>query len=159
MNLPRLFKPLVMLSAIAAELQIPQILCHRDAGLLSAYGIGLADVTRHRVVGVYQTYSAATVAALEDCFARMAADATRMAMQVAHDVSREVKREAERAAKEAAASETEVTPPTVPRAPRTPRAPMPPITGGKIVTGTLNGGGVDIKVSTMNGEITLRQSK
>ena len=47
----------------------------------------------------------------------------------------------------------------VPRAARAPRAPMPPITGGKLVTGTLNGGGVDIKVSTMNGEITLRQTK
>ena len=35
--------------AMAAELQIPRILCHPDAGLLSAYGIGLADVTRHRV--------------------------------------------------------------------------------------------------------------
>lgn len=31
--------------------------------------------------------------------------------------------------------------------------------GGKIVSGTLNGGGVDIKISTMNGEITLRQTK
>jgi hypothetical protein len=37
--------------------------------------------------------------------------------------------------------------------------PLPPITGGKLVTGTLNGGGIDIKVSTMNGEITLRQTK
>ena len=35
---------------------------------------------------------------------------------------------------------------------------MPPITGGKLVSGTLNGGGVDIKISTMNGEITLRQT-
>jgi hypothetical protein len=46
-----------------------------------------------------------------------------------------------------------------PRPARAPRAPMPPMTGGKLVTGTLNGGGVDIKVSTMNGEITLRQVK
>jgi hypothetical protein len=52
--------------------------------------------------------------------------------------------------------------PVAPRAPRTPRAahaPIPPITGGKTVSGTLNGGGVDIKVSTMNGEITLRKTK
>ena len=92
--------------------------------------------------------------------ARMAADASRIAMQVARDVTREVQRETERAAKEA----TEATPavpavPAVPRAPRAPRAPMPPITGGKVVSGTLNGGGVDIKISTMNGEITLRQTK
>ena len=41
--------------------------------------------------------------------------------------------------------------------------PTPPpvptlITGGKLVSGTLNGGGVDIKISTMNGEITLRRT-
>ncbi|HEY4245684.1 MAG TPA: DUF3016 domain-containing protein [Lacunisphaera sp.] len=33
-----------------------------------------------------------------------------------------------------------------------------PITGGKLVSGTLNGGGVDIKISTMNGQITLRRT-
>ena len=63
------------------------------------------------------------------------------------------------------AAEADAAPPAVPAAPhaphaaRAPRAAMPPITGGKLVTGTLNGGGVDIKISTMNGEITLRQSK
>ena len=110
--------------------------------------------------GYSYSYGSSESARMSADAARMAADATRMAMQVARDVSREVKRETERAAKEAAAApEAEATPATAPRAPRAPRAPMPPITGGKVVTGTLNGGGVDIKVSTMNGEITLRQSK
>ncbi len=45
--------------ALAAELQIPRILCHPDAGLLSAYGMGLADVTRHRARGIYRPYTAA----------------------------------------------------------------------------------------------------
>jgi hypothetical protein len=45
-----------------------------------------------------------------------------------------------------------------PRPPRPPRPPVPPVTGGKLVSGTLNGGGVDIKISTMNGEITLRRT-
>lgn len=49
--------------------------------------------------------------------------------------------------------------PAVAPRPHTPRPPMPPIVGGKLVSGTLNGGGVDIKISTMNGEITLRQAK
>ncbi|HTL69144.1 MAG TPA: DUF4097 family beta strand repeat-containing protein [Lacunisphaera sp.] len=49
-------------------------------------------------------------------------------------------------------------PAVAPRA-HTPRPPIPPIVGGKLVSGTLNGGGVDIKISTMNGEITLRQAK
>jgi hypothetical protein len=43
-------------------------------------------------------------------------------------------------------------------------APVPPVPpagwgGGKSITGTLNGGGIDIQLSTMNGTITLRQSK
>lgn len=47
--------------------------------------------------------------------------------------------------------------PGVPTPPSPPPVPMP-ITGGKLVSGTLNGGGVDIKISTMNGEITLRRT-
>jgi Putative adhesin len=90
--------------------------------------------------------------------ARMAAEATRMAVQVARDVQREVVRAAKEDATEAAEATTPATP-RPPRAPHAPRAPIPPITGGKVVSGTLNGGGVDIKISTMNGEITLRQTK
>ena len=87
-------------------------------------------------------------------------------MQVAREVATEVQQamaEADAAAAEAAdaADAAEAPQPPKPakvsRAPKAPRAPMPPITGGKLVSGTLNGGGIDIKVSTMNGEITLRQ--
>ncbi|MDB6092546.1 MAG: hypothetical protein JWM32_108 [Verrucomicrobia bacterium] len=42
-------------------------------------------------------------------------------------------------------------------APLAPMAPLPPMTGGKIVTGTLNGGGAEIRVTTMNGDVTLRK--
>lgn len=38
------------------------------------------------------------------------------------------------------------------------RSVVPSFTGGKLVSGTLNGGGVDIKISTMNGKIMLRQN-
>lgn len=38
-----------------------------------------------------------------------------------------------------------------------PIPPIPPITGGKLVTGTLHGGGPEISVATMNGDVTLRQ--
>jgi len=34
---------------------------------------------------------------------------------------------------------------------------LPTVTGGKLVTGTLNGGGPEISVATMNGDVTLRQ--
>lgn len=90
--------------------------------------------------------------------AAAAADAARVAVEVSREVVREVQREVARAVKEGTGEEAPA-PAIAPRAPRPPRAPMPPITGGKLVTGTLNGGGVDIKVSTMNGEITLRQTK
>ena len=98
--------------------------------------------------------------------ARMASDAARIAVQVSRDVARGVKREFEKADRESsedeAPSATAGTTPHAPHpahAPRAPRPPMPPITGGKLVSGTLNGGGIDIKISTMNGEITLRQAK
>jgi len=95
--------------------------------------------------------------------ARAAAEVARTAVQIGREVTREVSREMARATKELADEDADApTPapsPKVPKAPRAPRAPMPPITGGKLVTGELNGGGVDIKISTMNGEITVRQTK
>lgn len=54
--------------AVADELGIARILSHPDAGLLSAYGIGLAEPERHRVLGVYQPYSTAALAELEPQF-------------------------------------------------------------------------------------------
>ncbi|MEJ1973835.1 MAG: DUF4097 family beta strand repeat-containing protein [Lacunisphaera sp.] len=48
-----------------------------------------------------------------------------------------------------------------PLAPMTPMPPIPPVPnfGGKSIVGTLNGGGVDIKLTSMNGTITLRETK
>lgn len=44
--------------------------------------------------------------------------------------------------------------------PRTARAPKgAPRVGGKTITGELNGGGVDIQLTTMNGTITLKREK
>jgi hypothetical protein len=39
-----------------------------------------------------------------------------------------------------------------------PIPPLPPMIGGKMVTGTLNGGGPEIRVTTMNGDVTLRKA-
>jgi hypothetical protein len=36
--------------------------------------------------------------------------------------------------------------------------PLPPMTGGKVVSGTLNGGGVQIQAATLNGDILLKKS-
>jgi hypothetical protein len=40
-----------------------------------------------------------------------------------------------------------------------PPIPSLPNFGGKSIVGTLNGGGVDIKLTSMNGAITLRETK
>ncbi|MEO6246654.1 MAG: DUF4097 family beta strand repeat-containing protein [Opitutaceae bacterium] len=48
-------------------------------------------------------------------------------------------------------------PSTVPKPPRAPKPVIATISGGKLVTGTLNGGGAEISVSTMNGDVTLRK--
>ncbi len=61
-----------------------------------------------------------------------------------------------------AASKPDRNIPTVPAVPSTGTLtevpPTPPNIGGKVITGTLNGGGVDLTLSSMNGKITLRQS-
>jgi 5-oxoprolinase (ATP-hydrolysing) len=63
--------------AVARELGMRYVLLHPDAGLLSAYGIGLADVVRHRVAGVYRPYSPELIHELGDTFGQLAADARR----------------------------------------------------------------------------------
>jgi hypothetical protein len=42
-------------------------------------------------------------------------------------------------------------------APFPPLPPLPPMTGGKTVSGTLNGGGVEIQAATLNGDIVLKK--
>jgi len=120
--------------------------------------------------------------------AEMAEGAIEMAMEIAVEVreamveAREEMRAAEKEMRQAekeireaekvmekrqreAAEVVEVVPPTPPNpaaAPPAPRAPRPPsipsMAGGKVVSGTLNGGGVDIQVATMNGDILIRKS-
>jgi hypothetical protein len=36
--------------------------------------------------------------------------------------------------------------------------PLPPMTGGKVVSGALNGGGVQIQAATLNGDILLKKA-
>lgn len=81
----------------------------------------------------------------------------------------EARRQMDRSRREAAAQqrnaermpEGEAPPappaPTAPRVPVPPKPPVPTITGGKLVTGTLNGGGPEISVTTMNGDVILRK--
>jgi hypothetical protein len=77
---------------------------------------------------------------------------------------REAQAEARDRATPSAEKSTGEAPPAPAPAPRGPHAlhpPLPPsipaIAGGKVVSGTLNGGGIEIQVTTMNGNITLRK--
>jgi urease beta subunit len=94
-------------------------------------------------------------------------EVTQMAREVAAEAQsavREARAETrDRAAEKAENSTGEAAPAPKP-APRVPHAlhpPLPPsipaIAGGKVVSGTLNGGGIEIQVTTMNGDITLRK--
>jgi len=46
---------------------------------------------------------------------------------------------------------------TLPGSNAQPARPLPPMTGGKVVSGALNGGGTEIQATTMNADITLRK--
>lgn len=87
--------------------------------------------------------------------------AIREAVQVGAEAAREAAvaiREAAQAAREGAQAAREAgVENTAPLAPMAPMPPLPPMTGGKIVSGTLNGGGPDIRIATMNGDVTLRK--
>ncbi|MBW7895869.1 MAG: hypothetical protein H3C27_12195 [Opitutaceae bacterium] len=74
--------------------------------------------------------------------AREAAEAMREAAQAARE-----------AAEEARAGQSGPVPP-IPPVP-----PVPPMTGGKLVSGTLNGGGTEIYAAAMNGDVTLRRAR
>ncbi|HXQ80063.1 MAG TPA: DUF4097 family beta strand repeat-containing protein [Opitutaceae bacterium] len=74
-------------------------------------------------------------------------DSIREAAEAAHEAAEAVHEGIE----EARAELSGVLPPT------TPIPPLPPMTGGKIVSGTLNGGGVEIQASTLNGDIVLKK--
>jgi Sec-independent protein translocase protein TatA len=137
----------------------------REAGRAAAEATRMAmEVAREVTREVKREVARAQKEADED-EAKAAADEEKAAKDAAKADKEEAEANATPAPKAMAANGSTLTapaapmPPRSPKAARTPRAAIPPITGGKTVTGTLNGGGVDIKISTMNGEITLRQTK
>lgn len=84
-------------------------------------------------------------------------EAVRIGMDAAREAARGA-REAMRGAREGIDIDDGETDHTG-SVPTPPMPPLPPMTGGKIVTGTLNGGGAEIRVTTMNGDVTLRKSR
>lgn len=89
-------------------------------------------------------------------------EAVRAGADAAHEAALAIKeaasaaREAARADARASARDSDDETPH-PMAPMAPLPPLPPMTGGKIVAGTLNGGGPEIRIATMNGDVTLRR--
>lgn len=81
-------------------------------------------------------------------------DAVRVGMEAAREATRAARDAIHDARREAGDDDGETDEPAIPVPPM---APLPPMTGGKIVTGTLNGGGPEIRVTTMNGDVTLRK--
>lgn len=61
--------------AVARELNMPTVQVPEDASLLSAHGIGQADVARHRVAPIYRPLSAESLAVLTQTFAELSAAA------------------------------------------------------------------------------------
>ncbi len=85
--------------------------------------------------------------------ARLAGEIAREVAEAARGVAEEV-----RAAMEADRNGSQRTTVT-PKPPRPPRTPsIPAMAGGKVVSGTLNGGGADIQIATMNGDIVVRKN-
>ncbi len=93
--------------------------------------------------------------------ARLHAEVVREQAEAAREQTEAVREQAE-----GAAGRSPARAPRAPRVPSDPTSPVPPvppvpviptISGGKLVTGTLNGGGPEISVATMNGDVVLRQ--
>jgi hypothetical protein len=82
---------------------------------------------------------------------KMGMDAAREAARGAREAMREAQREMGEQGHVNSESEDVIGHPVPPM------PPLPPMTGGKIVSGTLNGGGPEIRITTMNGDVTLRK--
>lgn len=133
-------------------------------------GSGWTEVAGHHIAVATQVAS--------EVGRELAANAKEIAAEVKEAMreARRAKKEAEEAKKlaeqeaqrdrevaqiEAEAAEA-LKAPEAPKAPFAPRAPRPPkipaISGGRVVTGSLNGGGTEILVTTLHGDITLRHN-
>ncbi|HEX2861221.1 MAG TPA: hypothetical protein VHN79_06260 [Lacunisphaera sp.] len=86
--------------------------------------------------------------------ARLGKEQARMAREIARATSESVQMSVDASVN----ADVNVNIDGMPVPPVPPTPPMPNF-GGKSIVGTLNGGGVDIKLTSMNGTITLRQSK
>jgi hypothetical protein len=117
----------------------------RDAARMSVQAV--EEATRAIKQGVDEATQDHADAAREKAEAARGLEEAKRGAEQAKRAAAEAKRQADRGGSS-----------TLMAAPLPPMPPMPPtISGGKLVTGTLNGGGPEISVSTMNGDVTLRK--
>lgn len=109
---------------------------------------------RHGMTGLSSDDANEIRVAVRDAV-RVGVEVAREAGRAARDAMREAQREAGGAIEDEEEIEHDDTPDVVPVPPV---PPLPPMTGGKTVTGTLNGGGPEIRITTMNGDVTLRKA-
>lgn len=111
-----------------------------------AYSVGAGDNAEIRQA-VREAVHAGMAAARE------AAQAMREAAEAAREAAEEARAEAD------ANPKADPVAAAAPLPPIAPMAPLPPMTGGKLVSGTLNGGGTEIYAAAMNGDVVLRKAK
>ncbi len=118
----------------------------------------LTNFTDEELVTKTTSVSRHSSAPVDNEFARAAAEVAREAVQMAQEIAQEVRiavQEAKEASKDGQGHLIQA-----PRAPRAPRMPsIPAMAGGKVIAGTLNGGGTILQVATMNGDIVIRKNK
>lgn len=83
-------------------------------------------------------------------------EALRESAEQIRDAARDAAKEAQAAVREAADEAREGLAEAGIQLP--PLPPLPPMTGGKTISGVLNGGGVEVEVTTLNGDVTIRKS-
>ena len=88
-----------------------------------------------------------------DADARAVARRAREEARQAERAAKEAADQARRAAAESGGSHVEASIPPIPPIP-----PMPPLAGGKVVAGQLNGGGADLSVTALMGDILFRKA-
>jgi len=146
-------------TAVAGTFQVGVILTDIDEFALVTKTETAPSSSRSRHPTVIVTRNKSADSAAESARNDEIRTAVRDAIQAGAEAAREAAvaiREAAQAAREGAQAARESAT-AVSGHPAPPVPPLPPMTGGKIVSGTLNGGGPDIRVTTMNGNVTLRK--
>lgn len=113
--------------------------------------------TRMERAGDHGTGSGADETARRD--AERAREQARVDAERAREQAREARAAAAEAKRQAREGVSAGNVPIPPVPPMPPMPPIPPMAGGKVVTGTLNGGGPELSITTLMGDITFRKAE